>query len=90
MSSESVCQVLRSWVGVGSFHIRLVVKFMIFTALVQNILDTPLYRLKMSNNFTYPKGSNYASKPAGGTGTPLCTSLHKHAFINNIVKGWKH
>jgi hypothetical protein len=30
MSSESVCQVARSWVDVGSFHTRLVVRFMIF------------------------------------------------------------
>jgi hypothetical protein len=54
ISSESVCQFLRRWVDVGSFHIRLVVKFMIFTASVQDILDTPSYNLKMSNNFTYP------------------------------------
>jgi hypothetical protein len=30
MSSESVCQVARSWVDVGSFHTRLVVRFMNF------------------------------------------------------------
>jgi hypothetical protein len=40
MSSESVCQVARSWVDVGSFHTRLVVRFMNFTASVRNILDT--------------------------------------------------
>jgi hypothetical protein len=45
MPSESVCQVARSWVDVGSFHTRLVVKFMIFTAAVRNILDTPSYVL---------------------------------------------
>jgi hypothetical protein len=39
MSNESVWQVARSWVDVGSFHARLVMKFMIFTASVQNILD---------------------------------------------------
>jgi hypothetical protein len=39
MSSESVYQVSRSWVDVGSFHTRLVVGFMIFTASVRNILD---------------------------------------------------
>jgi hypothetical protein len=44
MSSESVCQVAHSWVEVGSFHTRLVVRFMIFTASVRNILDTPSYR----------------------------------------------
>jgi hypothetical protein len=43
MSSESVCQVARSWVDVGSFYTRLVVRFMIFTASVRNILDTPSY-----------------------------------------------
>jgi hypothetical protein len=39
MSSESVCQVARSWVNVGSFHMRLVIRFMIFIASVRNILD---------------------------------------------------
>jgi hypothetical protein len=39
MPSESVCQVVRSWVDVGGFHKRLVVRFMIFTASVRNILD---------------------------------------------------
>jgi hypothetical protein len=43
MSSESVCQVACSWVEGGSFHTRLVVRFMIFTASVRNILDTPSY-----------------------------------------------
>jgi hypothetical protein len=43
MSSESVCQVALSWVDVGSFHTRLVVRCMIFTASVRNILDTPSY-----------------------------------------------
>jgi hypothetical protein len=43
MSSESVCRVTRSWVDVGSFDTCLVVRFMIFTASVRNILDIPLY-----------------------------------------------
>jgi hypothetical protein len=43
MSSESVCQVTRIWVDVGSFHTRFVVRFMIFTALARNILDWPMY-----------------------------------------------
>jgi hypothetical protein len=47
MSSESVCQVARSWVDVGSFHTRLVVRFMIFTPSVWNILDTPSYMQQM-------------------------------------------
>jgi hypothetical protein len=45
MSSESVCQVARSWVDVGSFHTRLVVRFFIFTASVRNILDIPSYNV---------------------------------------------
>jgi hypothetical protein len=43
MSSESVCHVARSWVDVGSFHTRLLVRFMIFTASVRNILGTLVY-----------------------------------------------
>jgi hypothetical protein len=43
MSSESVCQDARSWVDVGSFHTFLVVRVMIFTASVLNVLDTPSY-----------------------------------------------
>jgi hypothetical protein len=42
MSSESVRQVACSWVDVGSFHMRLVVRFMIFTV-IWNILDTASY-----------------------------------------------
>jgi hypothetical protein len=30
MSSESVCQVARSWVDVGSFYTRLVMRYMKF------------------------------------------------------------
>jgi hypothetical protein len=43
MSSNSVCQVLRSWVDVGSFHTRLVMRFMNITASVWNILDGTSY-----------------------------------------------
>jgi hypothetical protein len=43
MSSESVCHVARSWVDVGSFHTRLVMRFMNFTASFRNILDTLSY-----------------------------------------------
>jgi hypothetical protein len=43
MYSESVCQVARSWVDVGSFHKGLVVRFMKFTASVRNVLDTSSY-----------------------------------------------
>jgi hypothetical protein len=53
MSSESVCQVTRSWVDVGSFHKRLMLRFMIFTASVRNILDSHSYfhvKLIMSLN----------------------------------------
>jgi hypothetical protein len=48
MSSESVCQVARSWVEVGSFHTRLVVRFMNFTASVRNILDS--FRISYSGS----------------------------------------
>jgi hypothetical protein len=40
MYSESVYQVARSWMDEGSFHTRLVLRFMNFTAPVRNILDT--------------------------------------------------
>jgi hypothetical protein len=43
MSSELVCQVARSLADVGSFHTRLVVRIMIFTASVRNVLDTTSY-----------------------------------------------
>jgi hypothetical protein len=43
MSSESVYQVARSWVDVGSFHKRVFIIFMIFTASVRNILDIRSY-----------------------------------------------
>jgi hypothetical protein len=35
-----VCQVTRIWVDVDSFHTRLVVRFINFTASVRNILDS--------------------------------------------------
>jgi hypothetical protein len=52
MSSESVCQVARSWVDVGSFHTRLfgVVYFAI--ASVWGFLDTPSYS-RVSMIFIY-------------------------------------
>jgi hypothetical protein len=43
VSSESVCQAACSWVGVGSFHKCLVVRFKIFTASVRNT-GCPGYR----------------------------------------------
>jgi hypothetical protein len=43
MSSQSSCQVSSSWVEVGSFHKRLMMRLMIFTASVRNILDIPSY-----------------------------------------------
>jgi hypothetical protein len=63
MSSESVCQVARSWVDVGSFHTRLVVRFMIFTASVRNTLDTPSYFF--SSNFETDCGAHPASYSVG-------------------------
>jgi hypothetical protein len=58
MSSESVCHVARGWVNVDSFHARLVMRFMSFTASVRNILDTPSYYSvlsKMVASCTYTK-----------------------------------
>jgi hypothetical protein len=40
MCSESVCQVTRSWVDVGSFQTRLAVRFIVYRASVPNILDS--------------------------------------------------
>jgi hypothetical protein len=41
MSSESVGHVARSWEDEGSFYTRLVVRFVMCTASVRNILYTP-------------------------------------------------
>jgi hypothetical protein len=43
MSSDSLCQVARSWVDVGSFNTRIFIIYIIFTASVRNILDTLSY-----------------------------------------------
>jgi hypothetical protein len=43
MYSEPVCQVARSWVDVGSFHMRLFLFLWFLTASVRNILDIRLY-----------------------------------------------
>jgi hypothetical protein len=56
MSSESVCQIARSWVNVPSFHTRLVVRFMISTASVRIILDTPSY-------YGYAEKSHWSALP---------------------------
>jgi hypothetical protein len=52
MSSESVFQVARSWVDMGSFHTRLAVRFMIFTASVRNIFRY-IGRTTMSSESVY-------------------------------------
>jgi hypothetical protein len=79
MSSESVCSVARSWVDVGSFHTRLVVRFIIFTASVQNILDTPTYNkyeavlsfggyrvsFRVTNNLLYGPGDAPCGRSVG-------------------------
>jgi hypothetical protein len=44
MSSESVCQVARSWVDVGSFHMRLFEIVYFAIASVREFLDTPSYK----------------------------------------------
>jgi hypothetical protein len=43
MSSELVCKVARSWVGVGSFHTRLFGVMYFVIASVREFLDTPSY-----------------------------------------------
>jgi hypothetical protein len=43
MSSDSVCQVARRWMDVGSFNTRIFIVFMIFRASVWNILNISLY-----------------------------------------------
>jgi hypothetical protein len=50
MSSESLCQVACSWVDVCRFHTCLVVKFMIFTVSVKNILDNTCITEKNYSN----------------------------------------
>jgi hypothetical protein len=49
MYSESVCQVACSLVDVGNFHMRLVVRLMIFIASDRNIVDTPQYACNETN-----------------------------------------
>jgi hypothetical protein len=72
MSSESVCHVARSWMDGSSFHTPLVVRFMIFTASVRNILDTPSH--SMTNSHT-------------ATGTSACYIVsHLRSFWK--VKKW--
>jgi hypothetical protein len=52
MSSESVGHVARSWVEVGSFHKRLVGRFMTFTASVRNIwIDLCMYSLTIKSAY---------------------------------------
>jgi hypothetical protein len=46
MSSESVCQVARSWVDMGNFHTCLVVRFMIFYGISPEYLRYTLIRKK--------------------------------------------
>jgi hypothetical protein len=76
MPSESGCQVARSWVDVGSFHTRLVVRFMIFTVSVRNILDTPSYTATFREQrvgITLPAGfDNICSL---GRGTDLVSDI---------------
>jgi uncharacterized RDD family membrane protein YckC len=64
MSSELVCQVARSWVDVGSFHTRLVVRFMVFTASVRNILDTLVATTVVSASVHLHLNSRYYDIPS--------------------------
>jgi hypothetical protein len=77
MSSESVCQVARSWVEVGSFHTCLVVRFMIFTASVWNILGTPSYR-ETEGPITVVCGIKWK-----------CEGSSKVTLWNNLKHNWK-
>jgi hypothetical protein len=72
MSSESVCQVARSWVDVGSFHMYLVVRFMNFTESVRNMLDTPSYFPPLSIDIKNER--SYTSAP------PTCL----HVLLANL------
>jgi hypothetical protein len=47
MSSESVCQVARSWVDVGSFHTRIFGVLYYAVASVREFLDTPSYLIQL-------------------------------------------
>jgi hypothetical protein len=47
MSSESVCQVARSWVDVGSFQARLFGVVYCAVASVREFLDTPSYQIML-------------------------------------------
>jgi hypothetical protein len=68
MPSESVCQVARSWVDVGSFHTRLfgVVYFVISS--FREFLDTPSYVL--SNEYR-----RFLSHVQNGRGVKLTIHL---------------
>jgi hypothetical protein len=60
--SESVCQVACSWVDVGSFHTPLVVRLIIFTVSVRNILDIPSYLAQFSHTYTRPTSDIFSNR----------------------------
>jgi hypothetical protein len=68
MSSESVWHVARSWVHVGSFFTRSVVRFMIFAASVWNILDAPSYLLNLKWEILGTKELNSVADLLRGAG----------------------
>jgi hypothetical protein len=72
MPSESVCQVARSWVDVGSLHTRLFIIFVIFTASVRNILVTPSYMLQ-SNALRFVSDSE------------MCLCMYVHCPASNRI-----
>jgi hypothetical protein len=73
MFSESMWQVACNWVDVGSFHTRLVVRFMTFTASVRNILDTPSYISACSHCVQYPKNDCTVDNRTKSSDMYVCT-----------------
>jgi hypothetical protein len=82
MYSESVCQVARSWVDVGSFHTRLVVRFMIFTASVRNILAHNMQPTKSYKCTQLTPKTASVVPPEDGRLTPgTCTRLRQNKVL---------
>jgi hypothetical protein len=75
ISIESTCQVACSWVDVGRFYKRLVVRFMIFTASVKNILDKTSYAVALY-------------RVAGAVGVSELTSTHSCEILVQVTKSF--
>jgi hypothetical protein len=97
MPIESGCQVARSWVDVGSFHTRLVVRFMIFTAPVRSILDTPSYTATFREQrvgIALPAGFDHICSLGRGTDFVydircLCLLFSTLDDVQTVSKRWK-